>query len=192
MKNWINRLFSDNYNTSYEESYDVEVFKENTLELKKQNYWVKNDIIDVKIVKISEDAIIPTYSQIGDAGLDLTATSMIVTDGYIQYGTSLTIEIPEGYFGLLLPRSSITKAPPGVSLKNNCGIIDSNYRGELLLRFELPYNMSYGISNDFIVPKIGDRVGQLIILPYPKINFILSENISETNRGSGGFGSTGN
>jgi dUTP pyrophosphatase len=192
MKNWINRLFGDNYNTSYEESYDLEFFKENTLESRKQTYWVKNDIIDVKIVKISEDAIIPTYSQIGDAGLDLTATSMIVTDGYIQYGTSLTIEIPEGYFGLLLPRSSITKAPPGVSLKNNCGIIDSNYRGELLLRFELPYNISYGVSNDFIVPKIGDRVGQLIILPYPKINFIVSEHISETNRGSGGFGSTGN
>jgi hypothetical protein len=62
----------------------------------------------------------------------------------------------------------------------------------LLLRFELPYNISYGVSNDFIVPKIGDRVGQLIILPYPKINFIVSEHISETNRGSGGFGSTGN
>jgi len=147
--------------------------------------------VSVRIKLLNDLAKMPNYAQDGDVGLDLTATSLNVTSGYIQLGTGLSFEIPKGYFGLLLPRSSITKSPPGMSLKNSCGVIDSNYRGELIFRFELPYNFRYGVSDEFEMPKIGERIGQIIILPHPTINLIESTELTDTNRGSGGFGSTG-
>lgn len=169
----------------------------NTLENMLTNNPVKDIIsndnnISVRVKLLNDVAKIPSYSQKGDVGLDLTATSFNIMAGYIQLGTGVSLEIPEGYFGLLLPRSSITKSPPGMSLKNSCGIIDSNYRGEIIFRFELPYNFNRGIPPGFEMPKVGDRVGQIIILPYPTITLIESEELSDTNRGSGGFGSTGN
>lgn len=147
--------------------------------------------ISIRIKLLNDLAKVPNHSQDGDVGLDLTATSLNITSGYIQLGTGVSFEIPKGYFGLLLPRSSITKSPPGMSLKNSCGVIDSNYRGEIIFRFELPYNFKYGISDEFEMPKIGDRIGQIIILPHPTITLIESQELSDTNRGSGGFGSTG-
>lgn len=142
--------------------------------------------MQVKIKKLNESAVIPSYAKNGDAGLDLTATSLEVIDtgdyGYINYGTGLAIEIPTGYVGLIYPRSSISKT--GHILANSVGVIDSGYRGEIQVRFKtIP---------DTTIYKVGDKIAQLIIKPYPEIQFEEVEELSDTDRGEGGFGSTGN
>ena len=104
----------------WDDSYAEEAFK-NRLNL------------PISYVKLSTDAVKPEYSQDGDAGMDLTATSFRVTDTFLEYGTGIAVQIPENHVGLLFPRSSITKSAPGVSLKNSVGVIDSNYRGEILV-----------------------------------------------------------
>jgi dUTP pyrophosphatase len=142
--------------------------------------------LPISYVKLSPDAVKPEYSQDGDAGMDLTATSFRVTDTFMEFGTGIAVHIPENHVGLLFPRSSITKSAPGVSLKNSVGVIDSNYRGEILVRFELPYSGAVGGT----IPVVGDRVAQLVIIPYPRVKFVEVEKLSDTNRGQGGFGST--
>ncbi|QHJ78562.1 MAG: hypothetical protein [Caudoviricetes sp.] len=135
----------------------------------------------VKIKKLHKDAVIPKYAQKGDAGLDLTATSMNYDDhGNAVYGTGLSIEIPEGHVGYIFPRSSISKKT--LALTNSIGVIDSNYRGEIMLKFKF---------NNISIYSIGDRIGQLIIMPIPSIELEEVEELSDTNRGTGGFGSTG-
>ena len=95
----------------------------------------------VKIKKLHPDAVIPSYAKPGDAGMDLTAISKRVETGsdengeYIEYGTGLAIEIPEGHVGLVFPRSSVSKKD--LFLANAVGVIDSGYRGEVKLRFKL-------------------------------------------------------
>jgi dUTP pyrophosphatase len=135
----------------------------------------------VKIKKLHEDAIIPKYAKDGDAGMDLTAVDVTADAGVITYKTGLAVEIPRWHVGLLFPRSSVYKT--GQSLTNCVGVIDSGYRGEIMLKFTLsPYQREY---------QIGDRVGQLIIMPYPKIEFEEVEKLTQTDRGEGGYGSTG-
>jgi dUTP pyrophosphatase len=143
--------------------------------------------LSVKFRKLVPEAVTPEYAQNGDAGLDLTATSFRLAETFMEYGTGIAVEIPTGHVGLLFPRSSITKAPRGVSLKNSVGVIDSNYRGEILVRFELPNSMNEMHGK---LPVVGDKVAQLIILPYPKVYFEEVIELSDTNRGDGGFGST--
>lgn len=143
----------------------------------------------VKIKKLNENAVIPSYSKQGDAGLDLTATSMTTDEyGNIVYGTGLAFEIPEGYVGLLFQRSSVCKK--NIILTNCTGILDSNYRGEVLFKFKYISDEYKHGMHDYKY-NIGDRIGQIIIMPYPTIEFIECDTLSETNRGSGGFGSTG-
>lgn len=137
----------------------------------------------VMIKKLTEDATIPKYAREGDAGLDLTATSFALENDCYVYGTGIAIEIPEGYVGLIFPRSSVSKYD--LLLSNHVGVIDSNYRGELLLKFKKTKTMS---SKLYIV---GDRIGQLLILPYPKIEFETVNDLSSTERGSKNFGSSG-
>ena len=141
--------------------------------------------MEVKIKKLHPDAVIPVYSKPGDAGLDLTATS-IMGDSHdnIVYGTGLAIEIPEGYVGLLYPRSSNSKTD--LYLTNHVGVIDSGYRGEIMFKFR-PIN---GVV-DASIYGVGDRIGQLIIMPYPKVELIEVDELSDSERGEGGFGSTG-
>lgn len=137
----------------------------------------------VKFKKLHPDAVVPSYAKEGDAGLDLTAYRMTPTKAgipYIEYGTGIAMEIPQGYVGLVFPRSSISKLE-GFSLKNSVGVIDSGYRGEIMLRF----SKSHEHYN------IGEKIGQLIILPYPQIHLEEVEELSSTDRGVGGFGSTG-
>ena len=135
----------------------------------------------VKIKKLHEDAVIPRYAKDGDAGMDLTAVDVESDGGVITYKTGLAVEIPRWHVGLLFPRSSVYKT--GQSLTNCVGVIDSGYRGEIMLKFTLsPYQREY---------EIGDRVGQLIIMPYPKVEFEEVEELTETSRGKGGYGSTG-
>lgn len=137
--------------------------------------------MNVKIKKLHPDAVIPKYAKRGDAGLDLTAVDVTADDATLTYKTGLAIEIPPWHVGLLFPRSSVYKT--GQTLTNCVGVIDSGYRGEIMLKYTLsPYQREYDI---------GDRVGQLIIMPYPKIDFIEVENLTPTDRGDGGYGSTG-
>ena len=139
----------------------------------------------VKIKKLHENAVIPAYAKPGDAGLDLTATS-VVTDEYgnVVYGTGLAIEIPFGYAGLLFPRSSNSKTD--LYLTNHVGVVDSGYRGEIMFK----YRPLDGILNSKIY-QVGERVGQIVILPYPAVSFEEVEQLSDTERGDSGFGSTG-
>jgi dUTP pyrophosphatase len=152
----------------------------------------KNDFdLTVKFRKLVPEAVTPQYAQDGDAGMDLTATSVRVTDTFVEYRTGIAVEIPHGYVGLLFPRSSITKLPAGVSLKNSVGVIDSNYRGEILVRFELPYATVAKMYDGLLsMPIQGDRVAQLLVIPYPTVHMEEVQELSDSNRGQGGFGST--
>lgn len=135
----------------------------------------------VKIKKLHPDAVIPKYAKPGDAGLDLTAVDVDADGSTLTYKTGLAIEIPPWHVGLLFPRSSVYKT--GQTLTNCVGVIDSGYRGEIMLKYTLsPYQREYDI---------GDRVGQLIIMPYPKIEFVEADKLIQTERGDGGYGSTG-
>lgn len=159
--------------------------------------------IKVKIKKTHPDAVIPRYAKVGDAGLDLTATSMYYDEyGNICYGTGLAFEIPEGYVGLIFPRSSICKEQ--LLLSNAVGVIDSGYRGEVSFKFKPSMALdnrqcvttdaeklwSIAVRQNNIY-KVGDRIGQMIIMPYPSIEFEEVEELSETERGEGSYGSSG-
>ena len=151
----------------------------------------------VRIKKLSELAAIPSYAKNGDAGMDVIATSIISdTPTQITYGLGIALEIPNGFVGLVFPRSSIRKT--GLQLSNSVGVIDSGYRGEL----QATFNKLFGGEamydemkvkeiqpNDFY--KVGDRVAQIMIIPHPPIEFEEADELSDTERGDGGFGSTG-
>jgi dUTP pyrophosphatase len=164
--------------------------------------------MQVKIKKITTDATIPKYAKSGDAAMDIVATTKWYDEfGNVCYGTGLAFEIPEGYVGLIFPRSSISKTE--LSLANAVGVIDSGYRGEVTFKFKptLVYRTEVSsISEDFDFIaysydsdeqdenseyKVGDRVGQIMIIPIPTIEFVEVSELSESDRGSGGFGSTG-
>ena len=147
----------------------------------------------VRIKKLDERAVVPSYSKEGDAGLDFTAVEISKDNvGNITYHTGLAVEIPQGYVGLLFPRSSINKKQQ--FLTNCVGVIDSGYRGEIMAKFK-PVMGTYDTilelfeSNEY---QIGDKIVQMIILPYPQIEFEEVAELSETDRGHSGFGSTGN
>ena len=138
-------------------------------------------MLQVAIKKLHPSAIIPSYAKPGDAGLDLTAVRIISNDSnQVTYGTGLALEIPVDYVGLIFPRSSIRKYE--LALTNSVGVIDSGYRGEIQFTF---HNSSSTIYD------IGDRIGQLVIIPYPQVQLVEETNLSETERGENGFGSSG-
>lgn len=164
--------------------------------------------MDIKVKKLNENAIIPQYAKPGDAGMDVTATSINVTDKYIEYGTGLAFEVPEGYCMLIFPRSSVSKYD--LTLANSIGLLDSSYRGELKLRFKRNYVIKHLGDNKTLeksafehrisptevlicdkIYEVGDKVGQIMIVPYPQIELNEVDELSETDRGDGGFGSTG-
>jgi dUTP pyrophosphatase len=139
----------------------------------------------VRIKKLNENAVIPSYAKDGDAGMDLVATRIISNTTFdVSYGTDLSMEIPEGFVGLVFPRSSIRKYE--LALSNSVGVIDSGYRGELQATFKKTNGL------DSLAYKVGDRIAQIIIIPYPPIEFDEVAELSDTERGDGGFGSTGN
>ena len=139
----------------------------------------------VKIKKLDPKAIIPKYAKVGDAGLDLTATFKSIDEfGNISYETGLSIEIPEGYVGLLFPRSSICKYT--LALTNSVGIIDSSYRGNIMAKFKP--TAFIGEEKEY---EVGDRICQLIILPYPSIELEEVVELSQTERGESGYGNSG-
>lgn len=149
--------------------------------------------MNVKIKRLHPDAVIPKYAKAGDAGMDLTAvTKSYDRDGNIVYGTGLAFEIPEGYVGLVFPRSSLSSLD--IALSNCVGVIDSGYRGEVTAKFKpaMLFNREQRpiILNNRIY-EVGERVAQIIIIPYPHIEFEEVETLSETERGNRGYGSTG-
>jgi dUTP pyrophosphatase len=141
----------------------------------------------VNIKKVHPDAVIPKYAKESDAGLDLVATSIISeTPSQITYGLGIALEIPEGFVGLVFPRSSIRKTR--LQLSNSVGVIDSGYRGELQATFNKITTTIENQKNDY---KVGERVCQIMIIPHPTIEFNEVNELSNTERGEGGFGSTG-
>lgn len=166
--------------------------------------------MNIKIKKLHENAVIPEYAKPGDAGMDLTATEKYYDQyGNVAYKTGIAIEIPQGYVGLIFPRSSCSKQD--LVLANSVGVIDSGYRGEIMFKFKPSNVYSNPITgyyedgrdpvSDFhyiSAPEkgdhenynVGDRIGQIIIMPYPQVKFIEVDELSSTDRGEGGFGST--
>lgn len=141
-------------------------------------------MIEIKIKKLHPDAVIPSYAKEGDAGMDLVAVAKEdVSPTQVKYYTGLAMEIPQGYVGLIFPRSSIFKS--GLSLSNAVGVIDSGYRGEIMAVFNKKFGMNLTNYN------VGDRVAQIMIIPYPQVSFVEAEELSDSVRGEGGFGSTG-
>lgn len=149
--------------------------------------------MEVRIKKLHPNAVIPTYAKDGDAGMDLTAvTKSYDRDGNVVYGTGLAFEIPEGYVGLVFPRSSLSRLD--IALSNCVGVIDSGYRGEVTVKFK-PAMLFNREQRPIILNnrtyEVGERVAQIIIIPYPQITFIEADELSETERGTGGYGSSG-
>ena len=138
----------------------------------------------VRIKKLNENAVVPSYAKSGDAGMDLVATKIISNTTFdVTYGTDLAMEIPKGFVGLVFPRSSIRKYE--LILSNSVGVIDSGYRGELQATFKKENGL------DSLAYKVGDRIAQIMIIPHPPIEFNEVDELSDTERGDGGFGSTG-
>lgn len=143
----------------------------------------KNTELSVKFKRLYSDSVIPTYAKDGDAGLDLTAHRLVdcvIGIPYMEYGTGIAVEIPRGYVGLVFPRSSISNLED-FYLKNSVGVIDSGYRGEIMMRFCK--------SHEFY--EAGEKIGQLIIIPYPTITLEEVDELSNSERGDKGFGSSG-
>lgn len=160
--------------------------------------------LQVKIKRLHPDAVIPTYAKPGDAGMDLVAVDWEYDDlGNLVYGTGIAVEIPDGYVGLVFPRSSIAKYD--LFQTNSVGVIDSGYRGEIKVKFKTPLteanathenHLGHSILKIYAAIKLteyakGDRIAQLIILPYPQVQFTEVDELTPTERGTGGFGSSG-
>ena len=142
--------------------------------------------VRVPIKILSHDAQIPHMAYNGDAGVDLRSVERIVLEPQARamVATGLAIALPEGYAGFVLPRSGLA-AKHGISIVNAPGLIDSNYRGELkVILLNTDPNESFTIE-------IGDRIAQLIVMPVPTINFEQVEELTESQRGESGFGSSG-
>jgi len=143
--------------------------------------------MNIKIKKLHENAVVPSYAYEHDACFDLTAVDMSIIDkgdyGYIEYSIGLAMEIPEGYVGLIYPRSSCSNT--GMILSNSVGVIDSGYRSEIKARFKYIAGTKYY--------EIGDRICQMMIVPIPKVDsFELVDELSESVRSTSGFGSSNN
>lgn len=164
------------------------------MEEDKDNYYKKTKTMKVKIKKMYSDSILPTKAHNDDAGFDLYAHSKSYDDdGNVVYGSGVAMEIPQGYVGLVFPRSS--NAKKDLLLSNSVGVIDSGFRGEISFKFK-PSNVIEKPDLAYIPESISkyeicDRIGQIIIMPYPEIEFVEVDELSDTERGTGGYGSTG-
>lgn len=144
--------------------------------------------MQLKVSKKFKNAVIPNNAYDGDAGFDLVATEKTVLDPgeTKKIGTGLVCEIPVGYGGFILPRSGLS-VKHSLTIPNSPGLIDSGYRGEIIVALR---NDS---SNQYVVEK-HDRIAQMVVIKVEQLSFVEvpEEEISETERGDGGFGSSGN
>lgn len=144
--------------------------------------------MQIRYKKLSDKAVEPTRATKGSAGYDLVATNITTEVNeagqlILVYHTDLAFEIPEGYVGEVCPRSSISRK--SLRLTNCTGHVDSDYRGEVVAKF---------MSTTDVIPavyKIGERFAQLLIKPVMTVDFVQSDELSVTERGDGGYGSTG-
>ena len=143
----------------------------------------------VKFLKLVDTAVTPSYAKPGDAGMDITAIAHKINTehNFIEYHTGLAFEVPEGHVGLLFPRSSVSKKD--LNLANCVGVVDSGYRGEITFRYKFDSDSYFANVKRY---EDGDRVGQLVIMPYPEIELQEVNHLTTSTRGVGGYGSTGN
>jgi dUTP pyrophosphatase len=136
-------------------------------------------------IKVDEDICLPRRANPTDAGADLVSKDFTVLKNRVRtlVKTGVYVEIPKGFVGLLFPRSSLSKF--SVIMTNSVGVIDSDYRGEIMASLE--YN---GGSESYLIQK-GDRIVQLVIVPIVLPSFKVVNELDDTARGAGGFGSTG-
>lgn len=141
----------------------------------------------IRYKKVHEDAKDPVRGSEWAAGWDLTCCDIDWDEEakVLVYHTGLAFEIPRGHVGLLFPRSSVYKKT--LLLTNSVGVLDADYRGEVLFKYGLYYTMKREAS----LYNVGDRVGQLVVVPIPEVAFLEAESLSETKRGANGYGSTG-
>ncbi len=142
--------------------------------------------IAVNIVKTHPDAVVPFYGTLGAACFDLystESTTVLPQCGSKFIGTGLTFEIPSGYVMLVFSRSG-HGFKNDIRLCNSVGVIDSDYRGEVMVKLHNDGQSEYQVAK-------GERIAQAMIIPHPPVTFSVVENLSETIRGEGGFGSTG-
>ena len=149
----------------------------------------------------------PTYAHDTDTGMDMTAISVTETDNYIEFDTGIAIELPVGYTGLLFPRSSNSKKD--LLMCNSVGVVDVGYQDSIKFRFKKIINPNkltiittwikklFGIKSitselyyDAKHYSVGDKIGQLVIMPYPKVSWNEVSEFTPSERGLGGFGST--
>ena len=142
----------------------------------------------VKFKKLSKNAICPTYGTEFSAGADLYAlceNDIVITPGEtVLIHTGIAVEIPEGYVGLIYARSGLA-TKKGLAPANKVGVIDADYRGELMVAL-------YNQSKEERSITAGERIAQLVIAPFLKAEFEEVNDLTDTLRGEGGFGSTGN
>lgn len=143
--------------------------------------------MEIKIKRLNKRAKIPTFGTEFSAGADLYCAEeheiSICSGQKCSIGTGISMEIPEGYVGLVFARSGLA-CKNGLRLCNSVGVIDADYRGEIKV---VLHNDSEYVREI----KPGERVAQMIIMPYPKVSFIEVEELSDTVRGESGFGGTG-
>jgi dUTP pyrophosphatase len=173
--------------------------------------------MEIRFKRLIPEAKMPTKTYEPDAGFDFYCTSIVENSDYDEYHTGIALEIPDGYVGLAFPRSSVTKKD--LMLKNSVGVIDATYRGEIVFRFakvvhellfddefidkKFPFfgketvkksdiiNMLIWIPRHLKKYEVGDRIGQIVFLELPKITLVEAEELSDTLRGTGGFGQSG-
>jgi len=143
---------------------------------------IEEDMNILKFKKLVKNAVVPNKATSGSNGFDLTATSKEWHDEFeaYVYGTGIAVEIPKGYVGLLLPRSSVRKYD--LIMANCVGVIDSDYRGEIMATFR-PTNPYQGK-----VYNVGDKLCQLVVVPAPEFKIEEVDTLSDTERGTKGHG----
>ncbi len=143
--------------------------------------------MEVSVKKLASEAVLPTYGSAYSAGADLYALSseeLVFQPGETKLvKTGLALEIPEGYVGLIYARSGLA-TKRGLAPANKVGVIDSDYRGEVMVALH-----NHSSQEQRVAPR--ERIAQLVIAPFLKAEFTECEELSETVRGAGGFGSTG-
>ena len=141
----------------------------------------------IKVKKIVPEAVIPRRAYDSDAGFDLVAVSKRWDrdDWCYVYGTGLAFEIPKGYAGLVFPRSSVASRP--LSMANCVGVIDSGYRGEVTAKFRVA-GSSKGLDAAY---EIGERAAQIVFVKLPDVELVEADELSPSERGTGGYGSSG-
>lgn len=142
----------------------------------------------VNIKKLNENAKIPTYGTEYAAGADLYACideDVVISKGETKLiKTGISLEVPTGYAGLIFARSGLA-TKKGLAPANKVGVVDSDYRGEIMVALHNHTNIDQKIEK-------GERIAQFIITPYLKAEFNVVEKLEDTKRGANGFGSTGN